>query len=294
MRSPKGEACPSGEASWRRRAVSATQATRHASAASRRMTPESCASRRPFVGKGAGKTGRRLAPAVRCAQFARRRMHSGIQGSLDIPAFPAQWFDGLWRALPGERCTIAPVALRMADARTRSGRHIAASLDAQTPGVRTTRFCRTLESHRSCARRSTAHGPSPPCDHPARRCAPRPPPPGPRIVTIAKRPLSLGWGDRCIRYFRISVNRNFSATIRLKWVQMTSRPIVWTDPGCWCSRRQNKRLALAGSEPRRVQKNCYCTVAFMVITEVPCPVGPFPVNFTAKASGPLYPAFAVY
>jgi hypothetical protein len=49
-------------------------------------------------------------------------MHSGIQGSQDIPAFPAQWFYGLCRALPGERCTIAPVALRMADARTRSGR----------------------------------------------------------------------------------------------------------------------------------------------------------------------------
>ena len=145
MQSPKGEACSSGEASWRRRAVSATQATKHASAASRRMTPESCASRRPFVGKGAGKAGRRLAPAVRCAQIARRRMHSGIQGSLDIPAFPAQWFDGLWRALPGERCTIAPVALRMADARARSGRFTTASLDAQTPGVRTTRFCRTLE-----------------------------------------------------------------------------------------------------------------------------------------------------
>jgi len=48
-------------------------------------------------------------------------MHSGIQGSLDIPAFPAQWFDGLWRALPGERCTIAPVVLRMTDAPARSG-----------------------------------------------------------------------------------------------------------------------------------------------------------------------------
>jgi len=24
-----------------------------------------------------------------------KRLHSGIQGSLDIPAFPAQWVDGL-------------------------------------------------------------------------------------------------------------------------------------------------------------------------------------------------------
>jgi hypothetical protein len=59
--------------------------------------------------------------------------------------FPAQWFDGLWRALLGERCTIAPVASRMTDARARSGRDITASLDAQTPGVRTTRFCRTQD-----------------------------------------------------------------------------------------------------------------------------------------------------
>ncbi|MGY3035123.1 hypothetical protein ACVIIV_004293 [Bradyrhizobium sp. USDA 4354] len=39
----------------------------------------------------------------------------------DIPAFPAQWFYGLCRALPGERCTIAPVDLRMADALAWSG-----------------------------------------------------------------------------------------------------------------------------------------------------------------------------
>ena len=210
MRSPKGEACPSGEASWRRRAVSATQATRHASAASRRMTPESCASRRPFVGKGAGKTGRRLAPAVRCAQFARRRMHSGIQGSLDIPAFPAQWFDGLWRALPGERCTIAPVALRMTDARARSGRFTTASLDAQTPGVRTTRFCRPRTSRpwsskaRACSppkpKRDAVTAPcrsrgsqgltgSPALPSPHAPALPRPSHPGLRIVTIAKRPF---------------------------------------------------------------------------------------------------------
>ena len=52
------------------------------------------------------------------------------------------WFYGLCRALLGERCTIAPVALRMTDALPRLGHHITATLDAQTPGVRTTRFCR--------------------------------------------------------------------------------------------------------------------------------------------------------
>jgi hypothetical protein len=42
-------------------------------------------------------------------------------GDAGRPAFPAQWFYGLWRALPGERCTVAPVVLRMIDARARSG-----------------------------------------------------------------------------------------------------------------------------------------------------------------------------
>ena len=51
-----------------------------------------------------------------------KRLHSGIQVKPKHPAFPAQWFDGLCRALPGERCTIAPVALRMTDAPARSGR----------------------------------------------------------------------------------------------------------------------------------------------------------------------------
>ena len=64
-----------------------------------------------------------------------------------IPAFPARnGCNGFLRALLGERCTIAPVALRMADARARSGCHITARLDAQTPGVRTTRLLRPRTS----------------------------------------------------------------------------------------------------------------------------------------------------
>ena len=83
-------------------------------------------------------------------------------GEAQHTAFPAQWFDGLCRVLPGERCTIAPVALPIADARARSGRHITARLGAQTPGARTTRFCRTLITPVVCAT-SFAHG-CPPCE----------------------------------------------------------------------------------------------------------------------------------
>ena len=45
-----------------------------------------------------------------------KRLHSGIQVKPNNrPSLRSGW-NGLCRALPGERCTIAPVALRMADA----------------------------------------------------------------------------------------------------------------------------------------------------------------------------------
>jgi hypothetical protein len=62
--------------------------------------------------EGAGKAGRRLAPAVRCALVAHRKLHSGIQGSQDIPAFPARMVDGLCRALSGAEFPLASVAPR--------------------------------------------------------------------------------------------------------------------------------------------------------------------------------------
>ncbi|MET4212275.1 hypothetical protein ABIB95_007122 [Bradyrhizobium sp. LA2.1] len=75
-------------------------------------------------------------------------------GEAKHPAFPAQWFYGLCRALPGERCAIAPVTLRMTDVRARSGRHITARLGAQAPSARTARFYRTQAAPVVCARRS--------------------------------------------------------------------------------------------------------------------------------------------
>jgi len=161
--------------------------------------------------KGAGKAGRRLAPEVRT-----RRTHAGLTtGDAGRPAFPAQWCYGLWRALPGERCTIAPVALRLIDARARSGRHITASLDARTPGARTTRFCRprtSLPGHsraRACSpptpKRNAVTAPCRTADRDGSRglpalpsphapALPRPSHPGSRIVTIAKRPFGgPGW-----------------------------------------------------------------------------------------------------
>jgi hypothetical protein len=72
-------------------------------AISRRISPEICI----FVGppletEGAGKTGCLLHPRSR-VRFAQTKLHTSIQGSGSIPAFPAQWLYGLLRALPGER-----------------------------------------------------------------------------------------------------------------------------------------------------------------------------------------------
>ena len=39
-------------------------------------------------------------------RYCKERLHSGVQVKPKHPAFPAQWFYGLCRDLPGERCTI--------------------------------------------------------------------------------------------------------------------------------------------------------------------------------------------
>ena len=99
--------------------------------------------------KGAGKAGRRRHPQIRASQKCTRG-GSRVGRTPGLPC--AAGFNGVLRALPGERCTIAPVALQMADARTRSGRRITASLDAQTPGVRTTRLLRPRTASPECPR----------------------------------------------------------------------------------------------------------------------------------------------
>ena len=70
---------------------------------SRRIAPEVCwRNFSPSRLEGAGKTGCLLHPRSR-VRFARTKLHTSIQGSGSIPAFPAQWLYGLLRALPGER-----------------------------------------------------------------------------------------------------------------------------------------------------------------------------------------------
>ena len=70
---------------------------------SRRIASEACwINVPPSRLEGAGKTGCLLHPRSR-VRFAQTKLHTSIQGSGSIPAFPAQWLYGLLRALPGER-----------------------------------------------------------------------------------------------------------------------------------------------------------------------------------------------
>src|SRR5205823_12962355 len=66
------------------------------------IRPRLASSFGPLRLEGAGKTGCLLHPRSR-VRFAQTKLHTSIQGSGSIPAFPAQWFYGLLRALPGER-----------------------------------------------------------------------------------------------------------------------------------------------------------------------------------------------
>ena len=81
--------------------------------------PSSASLSHPLEIEGAGKTGRRRHPKSR----VRKRLRTGgPQVWPEQPGLPcADGFNGFLRALPGERCTIAPVALQMADVRARSG-----------------------------------------------------------------------------------------------------------------------------------------------------------------------------
>src|SRR5271165_1748578 len=61
---------------------------------------------RALKSEGAGNAGCALHPRSR-VQTA-QKTHTSIQGSGGDPTFPAQWFYGLLRALPGDRACLPP------------------------------------------------------------------------------------------------------------------------------------------------------------------------------------------
>ena len=71
-------------------------------AISRHDLPELCQVSVPRKKEGAGKTGCALHPRSRVQLHTKMRTRA-YRFSGNTPAFPAQWFYGLYRALPGDR-----------------------------------------------------------------------------------------------------------------------------------------------------------------------------------------------
>ena len=91
-------------------------ACRHALSFSRLVLPELCLVSPPTQSQeGAGKTGCRQAPAVRCAKCTRRKTAQQHTGGADHSAFPARWSDGLCRDLPGAELSFWPPSPRELD-----------------------------------------------------------------------------------------------------------------------------------------------------------------------------------
>ena len=100
--------------------VSRSRANRYASRRQREgmrprsrgaMRPRFALSFRPRKQEGAGKTGCALHPRSR-VQNAQRKRTRAYRFSGGNPAFPAQWFYGLFRALPGDRAFLPPSSAR--------------------------------------------------------------------------------------------------------------------------------------------------------------------------------------
>jgi hypothetical protein len=80
---------------------------RHTSALPRRAAPGLLHDAVPRKQEGAGKTGCTLHPRSH-VQKCKNKTHTSIQVSGGNPAFPAQWFYVLLRALPGDRAFLPP------------------------------------------------------------------------------------------------------------------------------------------------------------------------------------------
>ena len=95
-------------------------------------------------------------PLCACSARETAQQHTG---DAEHSAFPAQWVDGLCRALPGAEFVLASLASRI-DGESPPGwaaLHLRESLAVATT-ARTTRFCRTHGSHvRHRAQRRGAH-----------------------------------------------------------------------------------------------------------------------------------------
>ena len=137
--------------------------------------------------EGAGNAGCLLHPRSR-AQSAREVRTRAYRYSRSIPAFPAQWFYGLWRA-PRRRIRLASVADGLKDCPNPVGPWKTSVSLTPATGARTTRFCRT-QLCRSSARCARSRTKARPANTTTRPTLLRPPHPAPTFVTMANAPLA--------------------------------------------------------------------------------------------------------
>ncbi len=119
------------------RAIADQSPSRHTFAFSRRVRPELCGVALPSSQQG-HREGR--APAGTRVR-ALEKMHTGwTTGSADRSAFPARWFTAYFALSPGSDALLPPSPCGWLMRAPGRATHITARLDAQTPGVRTTRL----------------------------------------------------------------------------------------------------------------------------------------------------------
>jgi hypothetical protein len=95
---------------------------------SRRDTPEvMTVVTAPPKKEGAGNAGCALHPRSRVQKSG--ETHTSIQGSGEHPTFPAQWFDGLCRALPGDEFLFASITGGLKDCQNPVGSTLLRRLD---------------------------------------------------------------------------------------------------------------------------------------------------------------------
>ena len=129
---------------WLHARISNRLAGWHTFAFSRHDLPELCSTPSPSLcerAQGRPGAGWHPWPAVRKMREKTAQRKTGEAGN--SPAFPAQWFDGLCRALLGDEFLLSP-SLRGLTMQVRPGWAVAPpqSLTVATT-ARTTRFCRT-------------------------------------------------------------------------------------------------------------------------------------------------------
>jgi hypothetical protein len=143
--------------------------------------------------EGAGNAGCLLHPRSRVRMCA-KMVHTSIQVQSEQPGIPCAVVLRLMPRSPWRRILFASIAAGLMAGRS-GWIDLATGSLAPATGVGTTRFCRTLQRHTSCAPCSLTD--NRPANTLTRLTLPRPPLPAPTFVTMANAPLAGRDGASC-------------------------------------------------------------------------------------------------